>query len=178
MTKVINLVGAPGVGKTLMSCLVFSKLKMMHLTAEYVQEFAKTLVWQQRYEELYNQYYTTYEQYKMIKAIDGAVDYIVCDSGLILGLFYNIYNEQNVSNVEKTQAMILGKMKEFDNIYIFLERNETLPFEKAGRLQTEEECKKINDNIKQLLIDNDLQFKSFLSSERSVDGIIEYILSF
>ena len=178
MTKVINLVGSPGVGKTLMSCLVFAGLKMRHLKSEYVQEFAKTLVWQKRYEELYNQYYTTFEQYKMIKPLDNQVDYIVCDSGLIIGLFYNEYNVQNVSNVEKTKKMILSKMSEFENIYIFLERNEEFPFEKEGRLQAEEECKKMDSDFKNLLIENNLPFKTFLSSEKSINSIIEYILTF
>ena len=178
MTKVINLVGCPGVGKSLMSCLVFAKLKMQHITTEYVQEFAKTLVWQKRLDELYNQYFTTLEQYKMIKAVDGLVDYIVCDSGLVIGLFYNQYNVKNVSNVEKTNEMILSKMKEFDNIYIFLERNEEYPFEKVGRLQSETECKKINNDMKALLVENNLPFKSFLSSDKNIDAIIEYIINF
>ena len=59
-TKVINFVASPSSGKSLMAALVFSELKMMHFRAEYVQEYAKTLIWQDRLEELANQYNVSY----------------------------------------------------------------------------------------------------------------------
>jgi hypothetical protein len=177
-TKVINFISGAGVGKSLMSALTFAELKMRHLKTEYVQEYAKTLVWQRRYEELDNQYQVSMEQYKMIKAVDGAVDYIVCDSGLLIGLFYNRYHKTNVCNVQKTEEMLLRKMSEFDNIYIFLERNPEFPFEIEGRMQDEEESKKIDTQFKELLHELDLPYKSFLSSQQSIPGIIDYILTF
>ena len=147
-SKVINFISGAGVGKSLMSALTFAELKMQHLKAEYVQEYAKTLVWQKRFDELDNQYQVSMEQYKMIKAVDGAVDYIVCDSGLLIGLFYNRYHKTNVCNVQKTEEMLLRKMSEFENIYIFLERNPEFPFEIEGRMQDEDESKKIDTQFK------------------------------
>jgi hypothetical protein len=113
----------------------------------------------------------------MIKAVDGAVDYIVCDSGLIIGVFYNRYHKTNVCDVQKTEQMLLNKMTEFDNIYIFLERNPEFPFEQQGRIQDEQEAKLIDKQFKNLLEELKLPYKSFLSSRDSIPKILDYILS-
>ena len=88
-TKVINFIGGSGAGKSTMAAMTFAELKMRHHSVEYVQEYAKTLVWKELYHELDNQYQVSTEQYNMIKAVDGKVDYIVTDSPLVVGLFYN-----------------------------------------------------------------------------------------
>ena len=175
-TKVINFISGAGCGKSLMSALTFAELKMRHIKAEYVQEYAKTLVWQKRFDELANQYHVSMQQYNMIKAVDGAVNYIVCDSGLLIGLFYNRYHKNNVCDVKKTESMILNKMKEFENIYIYLERNPEFPYEPEGRMQNEQESKQIDLQFKELLHELKLPYKSFLSSRESIPKIIDYIL--
>jgi hypothetical protein len=175
-TKVINFVGGSGVGKSLMSALTFAELKLRHLKAEYVQEYAKTLVWSKRFDELDNQYQVSTEQYRMIKAVDGAVDYIVADSGIIIGLLYNRIHPTNVCNVEKTEKMLLKRMEEMDNIYIYLERNEEFPYEKEGRMQNEEESKNIDILFKNLLDELKLPYLSVISSKESISKIMDYVL--
>ena len=176
MTIVINFVSACGAGKSLMSALTFAELKMMHLNAELVQEYAKQLVWENKIEELDNQFHVTKTQYNMIKALQDKVNYIVCDSPLVVGLFYNFYSKTNVSNVTKTKDMILNKMKEFRNVYIFLERNPEYPFTQAGRLQNETEAKEIDKQMKDLLDEYNLNYLSIISSKDSIKQIIDYIL--
>ena len=176
MTKVINFIGGSGCGKSLMAALTFAELKMKHLKTEYVQEYAKMLVWQQKFEELDNQYQVSTEQYRMIKAVDGSVDYIICDSPLLVGLFYNRYHPTNVCNVKKTENMLLSKMSEFNNIYIYLERNPEFPFEKEGRMQNEDESKKIDIMFKNLLDEFNLPYLSIISSKKSIPTIMNYII--
>ncbi len=175
-TKVINFVGGSGCGKSLMSALIFAELKMKHISSEYVQEYAKTLVWRRLFCELNNQYQVSTEQYNMIKAVDGCVDYIICDSGMIVGMFYNKYNIENVCDVKKTEEMILSKMNDMENIYIFLERNPEFPFEHAGRIQDEEESKQIDVLFKNLLDELSLRYLSVISSKDSIPQILNYIL--
>jgi hypothetical protein len=177
-TKVINFVASPSSGKSLMAALIFSELKMKHYKAEYVQEYAKTLVWQNRLEELANQYNVSLEQYRMVKSVDGKVQYICLDSPLLLGLYYNRYHKENVCDVKKTESMILSKMQEFDNIYIFLERNEEYPYETEGRIHTEEQSKEIASQLVDLLNELGIKYKSFRSDRRNVQDILDYILSF
>lgn len=175
-TKVINFIGSPGCGKSLMSALTFAELKMRHFSAEYVQEYAKTLVWQKKFEELDNQYQVSTEQYRLIKAAHGSVEYVVCDSGLILGMFYNKYNPANVCDIAKTEKMILQKSLEFDNIYIFLERNEEFPYETAGRIQNEEESRDVSVGLKCLLDSLGFPYLSVVSSKDSIQQILDYVI--
>jgi nicotinamide riboside kinase len=174
-TKVINFVGAPSVGKTTMSALIFAELKHMHKTTELVQEYAKTLVWQERYDELDNQYQVSMEQYKMLKAVDGKVEYAVMDSPLFVGMFYNRTYETNVCNVEKTEEMILSKMAEFHNIYIYLERNEEFPYEEQGRVHNEEQSRKIEKQMVEMLEEQMISYLRVKSSKKSIPIIMEYI---
>ena len=176
-TKVINFVASPSTGKSLMAALIFSELKMRHYKAEYVQEYAKTLVWQDRLDDLANQYNVSLEQYRMIKSVNGKVNYICLDSPLLLGLFYNRDHPENVCNVEKTENMILSKMSEFDNIYIFLERNEEFPYETEGRIHNEEQSKVISSQLLALLDEFGIEYKSFKSDKKNVSAILDYILS-
>jgi hypothetical protein len=174
-TKVINFVAGSGCGKSLMAALTFAELKMKHISAEYVQEYAKTLVWRKNYEQLDNQYQVSTEQYRMIKAVNGEVDYIVCDSPLVVGMLYNRIHPTNVCNVEKTEKMLKMKMAEFDNVYIYLERNEEFPYEREGRIQDEEEAKEIDTLFKSLLDELKLDYLSVISSKESIPKIMDYI---
>jgi nicotinamide riboside kinase len=175
-TKIINFVASPSTGKSLMSALTFVKLKSLHKTVEYVQEFAKMLIYQDKLEELNNQYNVSYNQYKMIKSISGKVEYITLDSPMILGMYYNKTHPNNVSNIEKTEKMILEKMNEFDNIYILLEKNEKHPYEKTGRIHNEEEAYIIQKDLEKMLKDFNIPYLKIKSDIDNIDAIIDYIL--
>lgn len=58
-TKVINFIAGPGAGKTTLACLFFAQLKLKGYVCEYISEFAKTLVWEENYELLNDQYYVS-----------------------------------------------------------------------------------------------------------------------
>ena len=70
-TYVINIIGGPGIGKTTISALLFANLKIKGYICEYVQEFAKKLVWLKDYDTLNNQFFVSKEQYTLLKQIDG-----------------------------------------------------------------------------------------------------------
>lgn len=175
-TKVINFIGGPGTGKSTMAALCFVELKSRHISAEYVQEYAKTLIYKKKFDKLCQQYHVSMHQYKMIKAVDGCVDYICLDSPLLLGLMYNRNFDSNVSNVEKTEAMILSKMSEFDNIYIFLERNNAYIFEKSGRVHDENESMNLDVQFKKLLDELKLPYLTVKSDTSNIGQIIDYVL--
>jgi len=175
-TKVINFVASPSSGKSLMAALIFSELKMRHFKTEYVQEYAKTLIWKNCLDDLANQYNVSLEQYRMIKSVDGKVEFICLDSPLLLGLFYNRYHDKNVCNVEKTEEMILSKISEFDNVYIFLDRNEEYPYEMEGRIHDETESKVIADKLLCLMDELGIKYARFKSDRKNVNLILDYIL--
>lgn len=177
-THVINFISGPSAGKTTLSALLFSKLKLHKnkFIVEYVQEYAKQLVWTKQFDILNNQYYVTDYQYKLLKQIDGNVDFIVTDGPLVQGLYYNMHNKDNISNVEKTENYILKCFSEFNNINIFLNRGNH-EYETQGRLQTEEESKEIDVILKHLLKRNNIKYATFDANadEENMQKIINYI---
>ena len=174
MTIIINIVGAPCSGKSTLACELFVALKKKHKSSEYVSEYAKELVWAGDFDTLNNQYYVTDKQNKMISAVDGKVDYIVCDSPLVVGMFYNEYNKNNVSNVQKTNEFIKSRIRDTldRSVYIFIKRDKNIHYSKSGRMHNEEESALIEFQMKQLLISNDIPFIEVFT------GIsIDYVLS-
>lgn len=105
-TKIINFIGGPSAGKTTLSALLFSEMKMRGYNVEYVQEYAKNLVWMEDYETLNNQYLVSKTQADLFEKIDGKVEYIITDACLLHGIYYNRYNPENVSNIEKTNLKL------------------------------------------------------------------------
>lgn len=177
-TKVVNFISGPSCGKSTLSAMVYAELKMMHKSVEIVPEVAKWLIYRGELETLNDQYYVSSEQYKQIKALEGKVEYVIGDSGILTGLYYNRAYKSNMSDVKKTEQLILEKNNEFNNIYIYIERNCEFPFEKEGRVHTEEESKIVDVELKEMLREFNIPYKSFLSHRESVGGIVDYILSF
>ena len=177
-TVYINFVAGPSVGKSIMSALTYVELKSLHKSVEMVQEYAKMLVYMEDYEMLNCQWMVSYQQYQQLKALQHKVEYVCCDSPLVIGMFYNRYYQDNVCNISKTEAMIKSKLEELSNgIYIFLERNPEFPFETEGRIQGEEESKRIDKQMKNLLDELGVEYLTVKSAKESVTQIVEYILN-
>ena len=180
-TYIINLIGGPGIGKSTLSALIYAKLKINKnkYTVEYVQEYAKQLVWMQEFDILNNQYYVTQRQYKLLKQMTGKVDFVITDGPIIQGLYYNLHNQDNISDKDKTQQFILQSNSQFNNINIFLNRG-PYEYESQGRLQSEEEAKEIDVILKHLLKQNNVEFKIFEanSNDNNIDQTIDYIIDY
>jgi hypothetical protein len=161
-----------------MSSLVYAELKMMNKSVEIVPEVAKWLIYRGEFEKLNDQYYVSSEQYKMIKALEGKVEYVIGDSGIFTGMYYNRAYKSNMSDRSKTEKMIWERNNEFSNIYVFIERNPEYPFEKEGRVHTEEESKVVDIELKEMLKEFNIPYKSVLSHRKSVKEIVDYILGF
>ena len=176
-TFVVNFIGAPGCGKSIISALIFAQLKLKHYVTEYVQEYAKQLVWTKDFDTLNNQYYVTKHQYKLLKQIDGKVNYIVTDGPLIHGLYYNTYNPDNTSDITKTTHLILDSHHHFRNINIVLTRGD-FAYEQEGRLQTKSEARDIDVIMKQLLKTKQINYKEFLANAEpeNIAQMVDYVL--
>ena len=177
-TYIINLIGGPGVGKSILSALIFAKLKLHKnkYLVEYVQEYAKYLVWTKQFDILNNQYYVTQYQYKLLKQMNECVDFIVTDGPLIQGMYYNMHNKDNISNVEKTEKYMIECHNEFNNINIFLNRGD-YEYETQGRLQTEEESIEIDVILKHLLKQQKIEYTIFDAdaTDENINKIIDFI---
>nr|QQV29336.1 hypothetical protein K-LCC10_0081 [Kaumoebavirus] len=167
-TKIINIIGAPGCGKSTISGYLFSMLKIAGLSVEYAQEYAKTLVWKKEFETLNNQMLVSEQQYKLLRSMIGSVKFVITDGPIIHGIYYNRTNPDNVCNVEKVDDYIIKKFNEFDNINIFLEYNPNIAYEQEGRIQTETEAREVGEELKKILDSYNIPYYIFKNG-----GVIE-----
>ncbi len=158
-TYVINLIGGPGLGKTTMCAILFAELKLKGYNIEYVQEYAKHLVWTEQFEELNNQYHVSQQQYKLLSCIVGKTQIIITDGPLLNALYYNRNNKDNICDISKTEKFILDSYSKFNNINLFLERGD-FKYEQAGRIQNETESREIDTIMKHIFRQNDISYNS------------------
>ena len=174
--KVINFLGGPGVGKTLMAAITFGKMKLLGKKVEYIQEYAKKLVWLNDMFRFNDQYYVSIRQFEVLKSVVEHVDYIVTDGPILHGLYYNRHNVDNTSNVEKTEKIIIDCYNKFNNINIYIKRNKKIEYETIGRIQTYKEAMAVDTGLLKLFNEFNIPFKKFKSSEKEIDNILNYIL--
>lgn len=174
-TIVINLIGGPGCGKSTMAAVLFTALKLRGYVVEYVQEFAKRLVWTKQFSRLNNQHYVTTKQYEILREMNGAVDFIVTDGPLIHGLYYNLFNPDNTSDKDKTAAWILKCAGEFHNLNAVLIRGE-FKYEAEGRLQTEEQARGIDGAMQHVLDLNQVHYQKFGTgiTQADIDAFVKF----
>ncbi len=141
-TIVVNLFGGPGTGKSTGATAVFSALKKDGIDAEYVSEFAKDKVWERNGKVFQCQMYVTGKQLFKISRCIGEVDVVITDSPVLMGVVY-------AQDDEPLKAAIVHEAKQFDNVNVFLKR--VKPYNPNGRFQTEEEAKKLDGVIYDLL---------------------------
>lgn len=173
----INIIGAPGVGKSTISALLFANMKIRGFIVEYVQEYVKKLVWTRDFESINNQYYLSKKTYETLNQIvsSGSIDYCISDGPLLHGLVYNLQNVNNTSNIEKTEKFILECIHKFNNINIYLEAVPGRLYETAGRIHTEDESREVGNLLKNLLDKNNMAYVSFSADPQNIDKIIDYI---
>lgn len=150
-TKVINIVGGPGCGKSLFKSTIVLNLLVRHHTVETVPDFAKILVWQQDFESLKNQYAIAQRQFEMLNVLDGQVEFIVTEGSLPQLLFYNEYYEDNVCDVGKTRTQILDWYHQHNNINVMVRRGDEARYTQAGRLQNEEAAQEVDRGLRDTL---------------------------
>ena len=141
MTKIINLIGGPGVGKSTIASGLFSELKQRKVSCEYVSEYAKEVTWEQTHKLLENQIHVFSEQFRRQYRLLGQVDYVITDSPLLLNtVYFNYYLEKNQGKdwfnpkyQELCRNFFNQTFNQFDNLNYFITRNKE--YDKRGRNQ-------------------------------------------
>lgn len=173
-TIVVNLIGGPGAGKSTFATMLFTKLKMRGMSCEYVEEFAKKLVWEGNDMAIKNQLYIFANQDYSLYRVKGKVDVLITDSPLLLSIYYNdVLPEEYKCKKETFDKMVIDRYNSYENLLFYLERN--FPYVKEGRYQSEEESIVVNDKLKQMLKELDIDYTKINSSEESADKVVEML---
>lgn len=178
MTKLINLFGGPGIGKSSIASGLTYKLKKKHITCDNPYEFPKALAWDNNNEAIKDQLYVLANQHRGIVKSFGKVDFIVLDSPILLSLVYrSVYkgNEYPATLYgEYFDKMVLDIHNQYDCINIVLKRGDGVHNEKE-RYQSLDESKKLDDEIEKILIQNKIPYHLINVCDSSVNDILKLI---
>lgn len=163
---VVNLFGGPGTGKSENMAGVFREMKRAGIDCEQAPEFAKEAVWEERFNVLKNQIYIFGKQYHRIWRAAEMCDVVVTDSPILLSIHYN-------EEYEHLNDLVLEAHNDMDTLNIFLVR--TKEYNSKGRIQTEEEAKVIDGDLKQMLAIYDIPHVVVIADEDAPKKILEMI---
>lgn len=171
-TIVINAFAGPGAGKTT-SCLeVAEKLKKQGFVTEYVQEYAKELVYDNNLIMLDGHYEHQFailnEQMKRINRLYGKVDFIVTDSPILLNNTY--LNEDKNTEVYSAYYDSVNKLYGLYNNFNYFVERDTSVFEKEGRIHNLEQSIAIDNELKNMLHNNQIDFDVY--THATIDNIV------
>lgn len=170
---VINGYGGPGAGKSTACMEITAALKKEGYNAEYVQEYAKELVYEKDMDMLdgspEHQYEILKEQTRRMDRLYDQVDFIVTDSPVMLN---TIYNKQLTPEYESLVNELQG---EYINYSFFMERDVS-NFEEEGRIHNLTESIEKDNEIKDMLQRNEIKYKTY--NHENVNEIVNDAIDF
>jgi nicotinamide riboside kinase len=170
-TLVVNLFGGPGVGKSTTAAAVFSLLKLHDVDCELVPEFAKDLVWEERFKTFENQYYIFGKQQHRLWRVKGKVAVVVTDCPLMLSPIYG----ERYNNTNKFFAKNVAEIVEsFNNLNILLTR--TKKYNQNGRNETEDQAREVDKAVTTILSDFGMSWKEVPGNFEGINTIVKMIL--
>lgn len=168
VTKIVNLYGGPGCGKSTIAAQVFQELKWRNINCELVQEYAKERVWEGSLNILDYQIYIFAKQLFRIHRLLGKVDVVISDSPILLSLIYG--SEEST----EFKALVISEHRKMNTFDCVLMR--TKPYHQAGRVQKEHEARDIDTRVIELLEQvNPTGYKSVFADRDAAIWIAEEI---
>ena len=169
--KVINLFSGPGAGKSTTAAGLFYEMKCLGLNVEYVQEYAKDLVYEKRDNILSDQIYVFAKQQRRIARLqDHGIEWVITDSPIPLGL---VYLKPGVLS-DHFHELVWEVFHKYDNHNFLLSRN--VKYNPVGRNQKlESEAVQFDQAVKQLLNAWNVPFESIVGGEPAVSTILDKI---
>lgn len=170
--KVINLFGAPGVGKSSAAAGLFYYMKRDGFSVEQVTEYAKYLILSGNEKTLLNEPGKLLaEQFHKQKILTDMYDYAITDSPLPLVSFYNENLTKNFTPYN------FDLFDQFDNINLFLSRDLSggAIYEEEGRIHSREESIRINGELKEYLTKHGIGFVDFIVDRDIASHLLKHI---
>jgi hypothetical protein len=144
--KVINIWGAPGVGKSTVATGLFTLMKIKGHSVEYVSEYAKDLTWGRDWMGLAHQPSILAHQDYRLYRLNNQVEWVVLDSPLPMQIAY-MGDAWVGIGLDRTAWDLFAR---YDNFNVLIERSGLFPYEEAGRNQTSEQAMMLDNVIDHL----------------------------
>lgn len=172
-TIVVNAFAGPGAGKTVSSLTLAAELAKKGYVCEYIPEYAKELVWDNNLDLLSGepdlQLAVLQEQVHRIDRIYGSVDFIVCDSPIMLNPLYLAVPDSQYND------LTFDLFSQYNNFCYFVERDPQ-HFEQEGRIHDLDSSITKDNEIKELLSSYHIYFGRYNHS--TINTILNNIIKY
>lgn len=153
MTRIINLYGGPGAGKSTSAADLFVILKERGANVELAREYVKRWAWERRDITPYDQFYFLGKQIREETQLYGKVDILVTDKPVLMDVMYaRRYSGHYVSRGVEAAVRAFYQQSAADNhehIHVRLLRKKK--YMTHGRFQSEDEAREMDREIEALL---------------------------
>ena len=179
MTKIINLFGGPGIGKSTQAAGLYYEMKKLNMNVDMPYEYPKLLAWEKNYSAVKDQLFVLANQHRNISRLYEDVDYVVVDSPIMLSV---VYKKKYAGDNEypsafygyKFDEFVVDLHKQYDSLNILLERDDSM-FQQDGRFQDLEESKEIDIDIRTTLEQYDIDYYAVKVNDKSIDTILSLL---
>jgi len=150
---VVNLIGGPGCGKSIMAAKLFEKLKLKYISCDISMEYIKRKLREKALKVIESQIYIFGKQQFQLFTMKDEVEVIITDSPLILSAIYD------KTQCKHLKALILKEFKAYKNFTYFIERDDSVEYEQEGRYQDLKGAKEVDRSVKKFMDDHKIPYK-------------------
>lgn len=173
--KIICLYGGPGTGKSTTAAALFVELKHKEQNVELVREYIKDWVWEKRKVLPQDQFYIAAKQARKEKILFEDNDYIITDSPLHLGAYFEQKYEEPpyMGPILIQKHSTYAKEHGFEYLHVFLKR--VKKYNPKGRFETEDQAKQVDIEMKTFLQNQGINFYEITANSQAADNIIKLL---
>ena len=151
---VVNLIGGPGTGKSILAAEVFSSLKRDGITCDVAWEYIKRKLREKALKVVQSQIYIFGKQQFQLFTMKDEVEVVITDAPLLLFSYYD------KTRCPYLKDMVINEYKEYNNLLYFIERDLSVGYETEGRYQDLDGAKQVDVELKAFLDENGIQYKT------------------
>lgn len=166
---VINLFAGPGAGKSTNAAGLFSLMKRNYFNCELVQEYAKDLTYEERFDTRNDQLWVLANQNKRLRRLVRQVDFAITDGAILNSIVY-AGKDFYIPDFDK---VVKAAHDQYNNINFYLER--TKKYVPIGRDQTEAQAKALDTEVKDMLHKYEVYYKHIVADDTAPQIMLDHI---
>lgn len=160
--KVINLLAAPGSGKSTTGQILSGMLSIADYRVEYIPEFAKFATFSNNQAALTDQIYMFAKQENRLHVLRNAnLDFVVMDGPLPVALLF-----QPEDYYRGYEPLVMEVFSSYENINFFLRRNPAMAYKSVGRNENAEEALRLDQRLRDILTRHAVTFDEHVVEKR------------
>jgi hypothetical protein len=144
-------------------------MKKRNMKVELIHEIAKDFVWERWSHIFREQDYIFAHQHRLQRRLVGhEIDYVILDSSMLIGLFYMADDFP-----PSFRTFLRDVFDSYDNLNIYLERSDQIPYIQAGRNQDEDTARQIDRDVRLYLEDTNVPFTVIEAGDGAAEEILD-----